>query len=69
MIPVYRDQEEVAEATAKLPFGEELEQDKAIEAVEDGVLVHGLFMDGFRWDDEQHVVVDSIKVSEREKWG
>jgi len=26
----------------------------------DGVLVHGLFMDAFRWDDENHVVVDSL---------
>ena len=25
------------------------------------MLVHGLFMDGFRWDDNEQTVVDSIK--------
>ena len=28
---------------------------------EDGVLVHGMFMDGFRWDEKEMVVTDSIK--------
>ena len=28
---------------------------------EDGVSVHGMFMDGFRWNEKEMVVTDSIK--------
>ena len=28
---------------------------------EDGVLVHGMFMDVFRWDEKEMVVTDSLK--------
>ena len=55
----YRDQAKLDASLAKLQYGEELEEDKAIESPEDGVLIHGLFMDGFRWDDENMVVVDA----------
>lgn len=41
-------------------FGQELEMDQAIELPEDGILVHGLFMDGFRWDDDECVVEDAL---------
>ncbi len=57
--PLYRDQEEVTEAMAKLHFGEEMEMDKDVTTPEDGVLVHGLFTDGFSWDSDNMVVTDS----------
>ena len=61
MLGVYRDQAEVSAASAKLGYGEELEQDRQIGTVPaDGILVHGLYMDGFRWDDEKAVVAYSL---------
>ncbi|VDP74022.1 unnamed protein product [Echinostoma caproni] len=60
VLPHYRDQEAVSKAIAQLPFNHILEQDKAVEEPEDGVLVHGLFMDGFRWNDETMELADSI---------
>jgi len=56
----YRDQSEVAAASANLKYGEQLEADKQIESPKDGVLIHGLFMDGFRWDDNLGAVEDSL---------
>ena len=61
VLDLYRDQDEVTADTAKLAYGEELEQDRAIgPPPADGILVHGLYMDGFRWDDEEKVVADSL---------
>jgi dynein heavy chain, axonemal len=60
VLPTYRDQQLIADATAKLQYGEELEQDKALASPNDGILVHGLFMDGFRWDDDNMVLTDSL---------
>ena len=33
----------------------------AFPEIEDGVLVHGLFMDAFRWDGKTHAVADSLR--------
>ncbi|XP_060075174.1 dynein axonemal heavy chain 6-like [Ylistrum balloti] len=57
---LFRDQKEVTKQMAELKFGEEIELDKEIVLPEDGVLVHGMFMDGCRWDTEDMVVVDSV---------
>ena len=34
--------------------------DKDLEQPQDGILVHGLFMDGFRWDDAAGTVGEAI---------
>ena len=61
VLDVYRDQADVTAATARLSYGQELEQDRAIGAAPtDGILVHGLFMDGCRWDDERGALADSL---------
>lgn len=60
ILKVYRDQAEVAEAMAKQQYGEEIEQDKQLYNPTDGILVHGLFMDGFRWDDTNHTLTDAL---------
>ncbi|KAA3673121.1 dynein heavy chain, axonemal, partial [Paragonimus westermani] len=60
VLPHYRDQEVISKKTASLAFNQSLEEDKDIEEPSDGVLVHGLFMDGFRWDDKTMQLADSI---------
>ena len=57
---MYRDQQKITEASANLGRDEELEDDKSLVSPKDGILVHGLFMDGFRWDDEEMVLTDSL---------
>ena len=54
----YRNQEEIAEATTKLEYGQTLEQDNEIESPEDGVLVHGLYMDASRWNNDTMMLAD-----------
>ncbi|KAJ8402442.1 hypothetical protein AAFF_G00369310 [Aldrovandia affinis] len=60
VIPVYRDQGVVCEALKMLPTGGELEMDEELPIPEDGVLVHGMFMDASRWDDENMVIEDAL---------
>lgn len=59
-LPMYRHQAQVAAAMKDLKYGEELEIDKGIPTPDDGILVHGLYMDGFRWDMEAMHVTDSL---------
>lgn len=56
MLPVYRRQEDYYDAAQK---GEEGQLDDSLETFEDGVIVHGLFMEAMRWNDDSMCVVDS----------
>ncbi|KYO35065.1 hypothetical protein Y1Q_0000966 [Alligator mississippiensis] len=60
VIPVYRDQAHVTEALKMSQFGQELPMDMELPSPEDGVLVHGMFMDASRWDDEEMVIEDAL---------
>uniref|UniRef100_A0A2K6FZX0 Dynein axonemal heavy chain 6 n=1 Tax=Propithecus coquereli TaxID=379532 RepID=A0A2K6FZX0_PROCO len=60
MIPTYRDQAAVIEAAKTVQFGQELPMDLELPSPEDGVLVHGMFMDASRWDDKDMVIEDAL---------
>ncbi|XP_033099985.1 dynein heavy chain 6, axonemal-like [Anneissia japonica] len=69
VLPVYRHQAEVAALMEQLSFGQKLDADKEkvtssddddLPNLEDGVLVHGLYMDASRWDDDSMLLADSF---------
>ncbi|XP_032099375.1 dynein heavy chain 6, axonemal isoform X2 [Sapajus apella] len=60
IIPTYRDQAAVVEAAKTVQFGQELPMDMELPSPEDGVLVHGMFMDASRWDDKEMVIEDAL---------
>ncbi|XP_038615472.1 dynein heavy chain 6, axonemal [Tachyglossus aculeatus] len=60
VLPTYRDQAEVTAATKASQFDQELPIDAQLPSPEDGVLVHGMFMDACRWDDEDMILEDAL---------
>ncbi|XP_075260085.1 dynein axonemal heavy chain 6-like isoform X4 [Convolutriloba macropyga] len=56
----YRDQEDWSVAMSTIKFGEELEMDQKIPAPDDGVFVHGLFLDAASWNDGENQLADAV---------
>ncbi|XP_015770017.1 PREDICTED: dynein heavy chain 6, axonemal-like [Acropora digitifera] len=59
VLPHYRNQEEVSEARTKIDPDQTLPMDSEIESPYDGVLVHGLFLDAARWNDDKMMLGDA----------
>ncbi|VDK35198.1 unnamed protein product [Taenia asiatica] len=60
VLPQYRNQEAYVLRQHELTFGDEHPEDANLKVPEDGVLIHGLFMDGFRWEDETMMIADPL---------
>lgn len=56
----YRSQEDVSEGMAQLGHGETLPMDEELDTPEDGVFVHGLFLEAARWDMDEMVLGDAV---------
>ncbi|XP_074520194.1 dynein axonemal heavy chain 6 [Halichoeres trimaculatus] len=60
VIAEYRDQVAVCEALQDLPLNAKLDMDDKLPKPENGVLVHGMFMNSCRWDDDNMVIEDAL---------
>lgn len=62
VLTIYRDQTKYAKALSQIKFGETLPEDDEIESPTDGVLIHGLFMDGFRYVQAAKLVIWNVEM-------
>ncbi|XP_065178852.1 dynein axonemal heavy chain 6-like [Sycon ciliatum] len=59
-VPVYRKQEDFYNQASAAIGGKTIPMDEELAKVDDGVLVHGLFMDASRWNDDTAVLADAL---------
>ena len=56
-LKIYRRQQDYYDAAQK---GEEKQIDDLLGTFDDGVVVHGMFMEAMRWDDDNMCIEDSL---------
>ncbi|CAF4573133.1 unnamed protein product [Rotaria sp. Silwood1] len=61
ILPFERDHASYNEQAKRLEYGKKLDVDEQLPHVKDGVILHGLYMEAFRWDSERKQITDAAR--------
>ncbi|CAF4140672.1 unnamed protein product, partial [Rotaria sp. Silwood2] len=61
ILPFERDHPSYNEQAKRLEYGKKLDVDEQLPHVNDGVILHGLYMEAFRWDNERKQIADAAR--------
>ncbi|CAF3079436.1 unnamed protein product [Rotaria socialis] len=61
VLPYERDHVSYNELVKRLEYGKKLDIDEQLPQVQDGVILHGLYTEAFRWDNQRKQITDAIR--------